>query len=308
MQQIQKSIRNTLQVFCKKNFETSVLGEVSFYLGIKIEKGIDRYYCLSQEQYISKIIKDAVLENSKVSAIPMDVGYVKEDDNTELLPNNQKYRHLIGSLLYLAINTRPDIATAVSILSRKVNTPSNRDWIELKRLIRYLKGTKSMKLYLKCENEKGLYGFADADWAQNKSDRKSNSGFIFKYNGSPISWCCRKQDCVSLSSTEAEYISLCESAQEAIWLRRLMNDFEICETKPSTIYEDNQSCLKLVQSEKFSRRSKHIATKYYFIKDLNEKGEISLEYCPTEIMEADIFTKPLLANKIRQFQNMLCLK
>lgn len=155
---------------------------------------------------------------------------------------------------------------------------------------------------------KGLYGFADADWAQNRSDRKSNSGFLFKYNGSPISWCCRKKDCVSLSSTEAEYISLCEAVQESLWLRRLLNDFEIIPADPTIIYEDNQSCLNLVQSEKFSRRSKHISTKYYFIKDLKEKKEISLEYCPTEIMEADIFTKPLQLNKIQQFQKSLCLQ
>lgn len=152
-----------------------------------------------------------------------------------------------------------------------------------------------------------LYGFADADWAQCKTDRKSNSGFVFKYNGSCISWCCRKQDCVSLSSTEAEYISLCEAAQEAMWLRRLLTDFGIKLSEPSIIFEDNQSCLKLVKNEKFSRRSKHIETKYHFIKDLRDKEVIRLMYCPTELMEADMLTKPLNAIKIKQFRKQLGL-
>lgn len=298
---------NFVKLILKNNFDISDMGEVNFYLGIKIEKGIDKYFTISQENYINKIVEDSGVTDAKFSKIPMDIGYVKENDDNNFMPSNEKYHHLIGSLLYLSVNTRPDISTAVSILSRKVNNPTFRDWAELKRLIKYLNGTKELKLKLTCNNKKGLYGFADADWAQCQADRKSNSGFLFKYNGSCISWCCRKQECVSLSSTEAEYISLSEASQEAVWLRRLMNDFEVKLNHATVIYEDNQSCLKLIENEKFSRRTKHIETKYNFVRDLKSKDILDFKYCPTDQMEADMMTKPLQATKIKQFRELIGL-
>lgn len=296
-----------VKTFLKSEFEISDLGDINFYLGIKIEKGIDNYFAISQEKYINKIVEDAGVTNGKYSKIPMDVGYLKNITESVLMPSNEKYRKLIGSLLYLSTNTRPDISTAVSILSRKVNKPTYNDWTELKRLTKYLNGTKHLKLKLSCNNNKGLYGFADADWAQCQIDRKSNSGYLFKYNGSCISWSCRKQESVSLSSTEAEYISLSEATQEAIWLRRLMNDFEIKIHKAVIIYEDNQSCLKLTQNDKFSRKTKHIETKFNFVRDLVNKNIIKLLYCPTEQMEADMLTKPLQAIKIKYFCELIGL-
>lgn len=136
-------------------------------------------------------------------------------------------------------------------------------------------------------------------WAENRDDRKSNSGFIFKVYGGSISWCCRKQSCVSLSSTEAEFVSLAEACQEVIWIIRLLNDLNVAFQTPITIFEDNQSCLKLVENEKYSNRTKHIDTKYNFIKQLVETGTIVCKYLPSENMLADLLTKPLNGNRIK---------
>ncbi|KAG5866244.1 hypothetical protein JTB14_017895 [Gonioctena quinquepunctata] len=136
-------------------------------------------------------------------------------------------------------------------------------------------------------------------------DRKSNTGYIFKYSGGLVSWRSKKQDYVSLSSTEAEVIALSEACQEAMWLKQLLKDFgEVIKIK---IFEDNQSCIKMLDSERISDRTNHIDTKYIYAKEMKKKNEIVFEYCPTNGMVADILTKPLEVNKIRKFREMMGL-
>ena len=199
------------------------------------------------------------------------------------------------------MNSRPDIAIATSLLGRKVVKPTTYDWNEAKRVVRYLKMTKDWKLFLGKDNEKHdkLIAFVHADWGGSKEDRKSNTGFVIKLSGGVISWVSRKQTCVTLSSTEAEFIALAECCQEILWFKKLLDDFGI-ETGTVSIYEDNQSCMKLVDQEKQSNRSKHIDIKYYFVKDLKLQGIINLIYCPTELMVADLLTKPLGSQKLSE--------
>lgn len=163
-----------------------------------------------------------------------------------------------------------------------------------------------MKLILaKLDYKETLIGFADANYGENRIDRKSNSGFVFKLNGGVVSWTCRKQKCVSLSSTEAELISLCEAIKEAIWLQNILFDLKRSENKPTTIYEDNQSCIKLIKNQKVSNRSKHIDIKYFYIKDLIEKNSIAIKYCPSDNMLADILTKPIQSTKFLRLRQLL---
>jgi len=127
-----------------------------------------------------------------------------------------------------------------------MNCPIELDWLEAKRIVRYLKGTKDLNLRLgstKKEEKNILVGYSDANWAQDVEDRKSNSGYLFKFNGGTISWVCRKQSCVALSSTEAEYIALAEACQEAVWLRNLLEDFNEKQEQPTIIFEDNKAAL-----------------------------------------------------------------
>lgn len=258
---------------------------------------------MSQRKYIGEILKTTGLQDAKPSSIPLDPGYVKKEDDGNKLPDNIEYQKLIGKLLYVAVNTRPDISTAVSLLSRKTSNPSQADWTELKRVVRYLKGTKDFKLRLSRNGgPNAIVGYSDADWAENRQDRKSNSGFIFKINGGTVSWACRKQSCVSLSTAEAEFIALSEAVQEAIWLKSLLKDLN--EKQEVTIHEDNQSCLKMLINEKFSNRTKHVATRLHFTRDQIQKGEINCIYCPTENMVADLLTKPLARMRMRKLAEM----
>lgn len=297
-------ITNTADLL-NKNFEIKRLGPIKNYLGLELERDKNGNFLVSQSTYIREVISDIGLAESKISPYPLDPSYRKASVNGEILLNNWQYQKFIGCLLYISINTRPDISASVSILARKVSSPTREDWNELKRIIRYLKGTIDMKLNLSHVEQKGetFFGYADADWAEEREDRKSNSGFVFKVFGGVVSWCCRKQTCVALSSTEAELVALAEACQEAIWMQRLLRDLN--EKVSSTlIYEVNQSCLKLITNNKFSNRTKHMDTEFHFIKECVENNTFTLKYCPTEDMLADLLTKPLTATRIKTLREL----
>lgn len=289
-------------------FEIKSLGEVKNYLGIEVENK-DGSYHIKQEKYIKKIVTEFGLEEAKISKTPIDPGYEKEQQNNKsFLSSNEKYQKLIESLLYVALNLRPDIAASVAILAQKVSKPTEYDWNELKRVVRYLKGTANIQLRLETkDHDNQLIGYADANWAESRIDRKSNGGYAFKLFGGTVSWRSKKQECVALSSTEAELISLTEAAKEAIWIKRLLKEIQQEIKDLFIIYEDNQSCRKIVQNTNPSNRTKHIDVRYNFIKDYIRKGLISCEYCCTEEMMADILTKPLNRIKFEKFRFMLGL-
>ncbi|XP_062703556.1 uncharacterized protein LOC134286011 [Aedes albopictus] len=232
------------------------------------------------------------MEQAKPSKVPLDPSYLQKKEEMDQLPNNHDYMSLIGGLLYVAVHTRPDISVSVSILAQKSSCPNAQDWTEAKRILRYLNATSNHKLQLGASSE-GLQMFVDADWAGNARDRKLNSGMILRFGGGPISWCSRKQTCVALSSTEAEFVALAEGCQELVWTKRLLEEIGEATKESVSVFEDNQSCIKLVESDRIERRSKHIDTKFFFVRDLQEKDEIRLQYCPKETMLADLMTKPL---------------
>ena len=285
-------------------FEITDLGNLKYYLGIHFERDQDNIFAIHQETYINKVLKRHGMSDAKPSKIPIDPGYLKRKEVEDKLHNNDEYRKAIGALLYISTNTRPDIAASVSITSRKVNSPSQADWVEVKRIMRYLKGTIGKRLVLGDVGQfetAQLLGYADADWASDSSDRKSNSGFIFKLCGGTISWASRKQQCVTLSSTEAEYVALSEATQEVLWLKRLLNDLHQ-NIERVVIKEDNQSCLRML--EKSNQRTKRIHS-FHFIKDVKKCGDVDYEYCPTTDMIADILTKPLAAVKTARFTELI---
>lgn len=289
-----------VELVLNAEFKVTDLGEVSYYLGMKVERDDAGFFSINQSAYIKRLLHSFNLQDCKVSKLPLDSGYEKFKNEGRCLENNVFYQRLIGALMYISVCTRPDITASIAILSRKIKEPLQTDWIEAKRTLRYLKGTINYKLKLGNLNEQNdeLLGYADADWAQDITDRKSHSGYVFKLHGGTISWACRKQACVSLSSTEAEYVALAEASQEAVWLKNLLEDFGYIHDRAILMYEDNQSCLKLISKHKYSKRTKHMDVKLHYIRDLKEKSVLRYEYCDTEHMVADMFTKPLKAVRL----------
>lgn len=205
---------------------------------------------------------------------------------------DQPFRELIGRLQYLALISRPDIFVAVNLLSSFQDKPSDEHYGCLKRILRYLQGTKDLRLiYRKCDDTK-LKGFADADFANNLEDRKSVSGYVFRLFGNTVSWCTKKQQTVSLSSTEAELISLNVAAKEGIWISNLLSEIGVY-VEPFVIYEDNIPCIKVAEEPRNHQRMKHIDIKYMYIRELVKNGRVRIEYLDTGNQTADIMTKPL---------------
>lgn len=298
---------NELMTNVGRDFELKDMGEAKSYLGIDIKKDESGNFKISQPAYIAKIIEAAKLTDAKDSKFPLDVGYHKLQGK-ELL-SNEVYRKLIGMLLYLSTNSRPDIAASVAILSQKVKNPRDTDMNEVKRVIRYLKGTRDAELSLSSsDGDRKLLAYSDSDWAEDRVNRKSHSGFYCSLSGGTIAWSCRKQDIVSLSSAEAEYVALCETAKELMWIKRVAESLGVNVELPIEVRSDSQSAIAITENQKFSHRTKHIDTKYHFVREAVEKKLIELVYHPTATNIADMMTKPLGGNKIRELRELAQLK
>lgn len=282
-----------------RHFKVTSLGDIKHFLGIQVNR-TEEHISLNQATYIRKMLTRFGLEDAKPSKIPLDPGHLQTKEE-KALPNNRQYASLIGGLLYVATNTRPDIAAAVSILGRKVSCPTNSDWTEAKRVLRYLKGSIDHELILGVDATP-LEIFVDADWAGDSHDRKSTTGYLFRYAGGMVGWCSRKQDCVTLSSSEAEYVALAESCKELKWILRLFEDLGVQMNLPVIINEDNQSAIKLLDANSSGRRSKHVDTRYHFVRQMKQEEVIKPQYLSTNDMIADMMTKPLQRVKQTRFR------
>ncbi|XP_069600637.1 uncharacterized protein [Ranitomeya imitator] len=202
-----------------QHFEMKDLRNVKQYLGIQIERE-DESFLPNQNHMIQDIIETFGLKDAKPVKSPMETNYLKEINSEQnLLPNNEQYIKVIGKLLYLVTVTRPNIAAAVGILSRKVLKPNKMDWNAVKRVIHYLKGTSSVKLKLPASEKCILIGYLDADWAGDQVHKKSTSGYLFMLSGGSTSCTNKKQSIATLSSTEAKYVAAAHASQEVLWLR-----------------------------------------------------------------------------------------
>jgi hypothetical protein len=216
------------------------------------------------------------------------------------------YQRIVGSLMYLMTGTRPDLAFSVSILSQFNARPSQAHYNAAIRVLRYLRGTHDYGLTYRStqyspNNDKViLYGYSDADWANDVTSRRSVTGYVFYCCGGVISWSAKRQPTTALSSTEAEYMALTQATKEAIWLRRLLLELGFPQ-QITTIFEDNQSTIALAKNPVHHQRTKHIDVRHHFVREQVEIGSIQLEYIPTTDMIADALTKALPRPKLAGF-------
>lgn len=289
-----------------QNFKMKDLGLARNYLGINIsqENGVTT---MNQGKYLISILKRYKMLDCNPVSTPIDQNFnfqILQRERSESSEIETKCRQLIGCLLYAACGTRPDICVAVSFLSRFQHCASQLLYKSLKRILRYIKGTSQLSLVYNSSNAL-VEGYVDADWAGDIHDRRSTSGYVFKLFGSVILWSSKKQMCVTLSSAESEYVALSLCIVEANWLRSILSDFNI-NCNNITIFEDNQSVIKLANNSENNKRLKHIDIKYRYIVEQVNKGLISLKYINTSENIADILTKPLGKTLFDKFKiNML---
>lgn len=207
--------------------------------------------------------------------------------------------------MYLAIGTRPDIAYAVSVASRFLEKPTVVHERATKRILRYIKKTLNFGILYTQDSLVGIRAYSDADFAGDTGTRKSTSGSILLYGNNVVSWSSERQQSVSLSTTESEYVAASQCVKELIWLLNLLREILNGDSINATLYMDNQSAIRLVKNPEFHKRSKHIDIRYHFIREKYEEKCFELEYISTHDMLADIFTKALPATKFNEFVNRL---
>ncbi|KAH9120262.1 hypothetical protein AeMF1_007492, partial [Aphanomyces euteiches] len=200
----------------------------------------------------------------------------KSQDEVKAL--NLPYRELVGSLQYLVTATRPDIANAVRNLSKHLSKYDDTHWKQAQRV-------------LKSSGDLQHSAYCDADFA-NGEDRKSISGYVVMYGSCVLSYRSRKQTIVALSTAEAEYIALADCVKELLWFSELLEELGFPQ-KTILVHCDNQSAIAIAKNPGQHERTKHISTKYHFVRDSVEKEVIKLQYCPSKMMIADILTKAI---------------
>jgi len=240
------------------------------------------------------------MQNSKPVKVPIPVGVRL---STEQCPKTQEeeedmsrvpYASAVGSLMYVMVCTRPDIAHAVGVLSRFMSKPGKEHWIAVKWVFRYLHGTSDHGLCYQgrpgLDRVLDIHGFVDADWARDLDQRRTTSGYVFNLFGGAVSWMSKKQSVVALSTTEAEYMAATHASKEAVWLQRLCSSMGLIQGA-IRIDCDSQSAIFLAKNPAYHSKTKHIDVQYHFVRDMIEDKKVLLVKVDTLKNTADALTK-----------------
>ncbi|XP_074326895.1 uncharacterized protein LOC141664839 [Apium graveolens] len=259
--------------------------------------------------------KDVAPRKRKIKRIAPEVAHAPEEANTpevnlikinfdheseEVLGPEIPYLGAIGALMYLANNTRPDIAFAVNLLARFSSAPMDRHWNGIKHIFRYLRGTIDFGLFFPKNSTSQLIGYADAGYLLDPHFGKSQTGYVFTYCDAAISWKSTKQTTVATSTNHSELIAIHEASRECVWLRSIIKNIqESCglpdiTRSPTVMFEDNTACIdQLMEGYIKGDRTKHISPKFFYTHELQKNGEIDIQQIRSCDNLADLFTKSL---------------
>ena len=290
-----KSLLKKLIDYLKENLELKVM-DCEAYLGFQVIRDPKaRTTRLHQTHYVDKILEKYGMANCKPIDSPEEVGAFDSKNSPKLGPE-YPFKEVIGSLLYLVTCTRPDIAHAVSIASR-TSEPTVAHWKHIKRILRYLKETREEGICFRWEESPELVGYSDADYANDVETRRSTTGYCILYGNAPVAWRCQRQNIVSLSTTEAEYISGSDLVKELLPIRAMLIELDQIKDAPVKVFVDNQSTICIAKDEGGQQRTKHIDVRNKWLTEQQAERKIDLQFVPGEKQVADMLTKPLHKTK-----------
>ncbi|GAU44848.1 hypothetical protein TSUD_112220 [Trifolium subterraneum] len=273
-------------------FAMTDLGKMRYFLGVEVTQS-EHGIMISQQKYAKEILARFGMEACNGVGSPIVPGNKLTKDENGKLVDATKYKQMVGCLMYL-LATRPDLAYSVCLIARYMDKPTEIHSAAAKRILRYLKGSISLGVLYKRSMNQELVGWTDSDYAGDSDDRKSTSGYVFKFGSSAISWSSKKQPIVTLSTTEAEFVAAASCACQAIWPKKLMNQLGQKQEKCIVIYCDNSSSIKLSKNPVMHGRCKHIDVRYYFLRDLVKDGILlEMKHCSTIEQLTDGMTKAL---------------
>lgn len=293
------------------------LGDTKWLLGIEVTRNWDEHsISLSQRQYIVDMLKTYGMEDTNPNKTPMEPGIILTKP-TEPITREEaaamagvNYLGAVGSLMYLATMTRPDISYAVGVLARFNSDPRPSHYKAVKHLFRYLKGTMDYKLVYKQQFNapEPFIIYSDADHGGNKDNGKSTGGYVSCVGGGAVNWSSKLQPTVSLSTTEAEYIAAVEAGKEVMWMRNILQEFGYPVKKPSSLLIDNLSAISVAKNPEHHGRMKHLDLKHYWLRDAVEAGHMTPVHVPTQEMAADVLTKALPRDKLEHCRELMGLR
>ena len=291
-----------------KKWECRDLGEPTEFLRMNIRRE-GRNIRIDQRDYLDKVLERCGMTNAKSAPTPLPQGYYPVKNDAPVQPElRTRFQTVIGSLLYLMIGTRPDIAYAVTQLARMSANPSQEHLDRALYICRYLVGTRDYSLLYNGTTGKGIIACTDSDWAQDVNTAHSQTGFYLKMADGVFLWNSHLQKTTAVSSTEAEYMALSDCSRQCVWIHEMMGELGY-KLKPIPICGDNQGSLFIAQNPVTEKRSKHIRVKYHFIRDAVLVHKlVELFYIPGTDNPADMFTKNLGRVKFREFRSQLGLE
>lgn len=273
-------------------FDARDMGEATCFLGMDIHRDRKAHtITLVQRRLVNDLLTKYGMEECKPLSTPLSLATKLTKEGEPLDTRTHGYSQLVGSMMYLSVCTRPDIAQAVGALARHMVSPTVTHWQAATGVLRYIAGTATYGITFGGDNLT-LEAYCDADYAGDIDTRRSTTGYVFILSGGAISWSSRLQPTVAASTTEAEYMAAAYAIKEALWIRTLMNELGQ-DLKTIMIYADNQGAIKLLKNPVFSMRSKHIDVIYHFARERVMRKDITFKYISTDKMVADILTKPL---------------
>ncbi|KAK6121804.1 hypothetical protein DH2020_044417 [Rehmannia glutinosa] len=279
------------------------LGKMRYFLGIEVLQNQEGIF-ICQRRYAMEVLKRFDMDKCNSVHNPFVPGYKLMRDENGVKVDSCRYKQIVGSLMYLSA-TRPDIMFAVSLLSRYMDRPTELHFQAAKRVLRYVKCTVDLGIFYKNGGDEKLISYTDSDYAGDLDDRKSTSGYVFLLSSGAVSWSSKKQPIVTLSTTEAEFVAAASCACQAIWMRRILEDFHHVQSGDTTIFCDSSSAIELSKNPVLHGRSKHIDVRFHFLRDLVKDKIIKLLHCHTQEQVADIMTKPLKLDLFLKFRGLL---
>jgi len=288
-----KGVNKLLEVLSERGFEYTESERVTKALGLQITED-ETSITLSQPSYVEIMLKDYDLQDIPEKKAPPNM-WLDKRQSDEKKVDQEQYRSMIGCLGYLAQMTRPDIEQYTYHLATFVSDPGEMHLEKLIELMGYLKRFPHRGIRFSIdENQENLWKFyVDADWAGDLATRKSTTGYIIQFMNGPLVTVSRRQKTVSLSSTEAEYVSFTEVIRDIKWVKKIAEYMKIPFPSPALIRNDNLTAQGIAKGEAKLQRTKHIDTKYHFIREAIELGIVDMIHVPREVNISDMFTHPL---------------
>jgi hypothetical protein len=283
---------------------TVTRGTTHDYLGMTLDYGVPGQVTIRMDDYVQDLLDEAPEDMLGTAATPAGEHLFTVTENPTYLddPDAELFHHLTAKLLFLCKRARPDLQTAVAFLTTRVKRPDVDDYKKLGRVIKYLRGTPDLALTLEADNAHVVKWWADASFAVHTDMRSHTGGTMSLGKGSVFSGSTR-QKLNTKSSTEAELVAVDDVMPLVLWTRYFLQA-QGYEVKENKVFQDNQSAILLERNGRrsSSRRTRHINIRYFFVTDRIQAKELTVEYCPTEEMLADMFTKPLQGSLFRKFR------